>query len=84
MPRVYVFTILFSLVAGLLIGMLAPSGKYRLLIKLLFLIFVIILLNEKTAFLEDLLSHKTRRRLRALGFIILFIFFLLMILEVFR
>jgi len=83
MPRVYVFTILFSLVAGLLIGMLAPSGKYGLLVKLLFLIFVIVLLNEKTAFLEDLLSHKTRR-LRALGSIILFIFFLLMILGVFR
>ena len=84
MPRVYIFTILLSLIAGLLIGVFAPSGKYGLLIKLLFLIFVIVLLNEKTAFLEDLLSNKTRRKLRALGFIILLIFFFLMLLGVFR
>ena len=62
MPRVCVFTVLFSLVAGFLIGMLASSGKYGLLIKLLFLIFVIVLVYEKTALLEDLLSHKTRRK----------------------
>ena len=51
--------------------------RVRILTKLSFLI---VWLMKKTGLLEDLLCHKTRRKLRALGLLILFILFLLMIL----
>ena len=82
MPRIYIFTIFLSVMAGLLIALLAPLGEYRLLVRLLLLIFALIVFNEKTALFENLLSHRARRELRSLGFIVLLILFLLIIIGV--
>jgi len=82
MPRVYVFTIFLSFVAGLLTAMMASLGEYKLLVKLLLLIFALIVFNEKAALFENLLSRRERSELRSLGFVILLILFLLVIMGV--
>jgi len=81
---VYLFTIGLSFFAGLVSALLLIIGKVRLLLTILLFIFVIIFLNEKTAFLENTVSHKTRRELGMLGLIMLFILFVFILLEVIR
>jgi len=82
MPRVYVFTIFLSFVAGLLTAMMVSLGEYKLLVKLLLLIFALIVFNEKIALFENLLSRRERSELRSLGFIVLLMLFLLVIMGV--
>jgi len=82
MPRFYIFTVFFSVMAGLLVALLAPLGEYKLLVKLLLLIFMLTLLNEKTALFENLVSRRARSKLRNLGFLILLMILLLMVLGV--
>jgi len=77
-----VFTVFFAVMAGLLTALLASLGEYRLLVRLLLVIFALIVLNEKTALFEDLLSRRARSELRNLGVLILLIIFLLMVLGV--
>ena len=84
MPRVYLFTIGLSFLAGLVAALLLTVGEVRLLSIILVFIFLIVLVNEKTGFLEDTVSRKTRRQLGMLGLIILFLLFVFVLLEVIR